>query len=192
MTTVDDAATTTSWSQSTAGFGMIVFLASDVMLFAAFFAAYFLLRSVNDVWPTSAANLDTIRAGAATVVLVASSFTFLAADRSLSAGAIDRYRRRLLLTLALGVGFLGNQFLDYRSLEFEPATDAYGSVYWMLTGLHAIHVSAGLLAIGLLVIRSNRVSEPHRLGSWNGAISSFWHLVDVVWVAVFLTIWVVR
>jgi cytochrome c oxidase subunit 3 len=171
---------------------MIVFLASDLMLFAAFFATYYLLRSVNDVWPTPTANLDVVRAGAATAALLASSATCIAADRSLEAGRLERYRRWLLATIALGAAFLTNQLLEYRSLDFRPSTDAYGSIYWLLTGLHSVHVLSGVVALGLLVIRSTRARSPERLGSWNTAISAFWHLVDVVWVGVFTTIWIVR
>ncbi len=182
----------TPWSLTTSGFGMIVFLASDIMLFAAFFASYYLLRSVNDVWPTPAANLDVVRAGAATATLVASSFAFLAADRSLKAGRLDHYRRWLWVTIALGVGFLVNQFLEYKGLEFKPSTDAYGSIYWLLTGLHSLHVLSGVIAIGLLVVRSTQVWAPSQIHSWNSAISAFWHLVDIVWIGVFATIWLVR
>jgi cytochrome c oxidase subunit III len=179
-------------SSSTAGFGMIVFLASDVMLFAAFFAAYYLLRSVNAEWPSPLAQLDTIRAGAATVVLLVSSATVVAADRSLQAGRSGAYRRWITITAALGWVFLINQLIEYRSLTFQASSDAYGSIYWMLTGLHTAHVAVGVGALGLLVVRSFRMRTPEALETWHAAISAFWHLVDVVWVGVFLTIWVIR
>lgn len=171
---------------------MIVFLASDLMLFAAFFSAYFLLRSVNAVWPSPLAELDTARAAVATAALVASSATMIGADRALREERVSSYRRWLFATIALGTAFFFNQLLEYRSLPFEPSSDAYGSIYWTLTGLHAGHVFAGVCALLLLLIRSSRAREPADLHSWNGAISAFWHVVDVVWIAVFLTIWVIR
>ncbi len=197
MTTVIEptespSSVSTPWSLTTSGFGMIVFLASDIMLFAAFFASYYLLRSVNDVWPTPTAELDVSRAGAATAVLVASSFTFIVADRSLTAGRLRHYRLWLLVTMGLGGGFLLNQVLEYRVLAFSPSTDAYGSIYWLLTGLHSMHVLSGVIAIGLLAVRSTQVAEPEALHSWSSAISAFWHLVDIVWIGVFATIWLVR
>jgi len=88
--------------------------------------------------------------------------------------------------------FLANQQLEYRSLPFQASSDAYGSIYWMLTGLHTMHVVAGIGAIGLLAVRSVRARDHRDLHAWNGTISAFWHVVDVVWVAVFLTIWVIR
>lgn len=179
-------------SVTTAGFGMIVFLASDLMLFAAFFAAYFLLRSINQDWPSSAISLDVVRASLATAALIASSGTMIAADRALGRGNLVSYRRWLVPTIGLGILFLGNQLLEYRSLDILPSTDAYGSIYWMLTGLHALHVTAGVIALALLFTRARRATSAHRLESWNGPISAFWHLVDVVWIAVFITIWLIQ
>lgn len=179
-------------SQTTSGFGMIVFLASDLMIFAAFFSAYFLLRSVNAEWPSPLAELDTFRAGVATVALVASSFTMMAADRAHHSGTLAIYVRWVVVTIALGAGFLINQLLEYQALPFQASTDAYGSIYWMLTGLHSIHVAAGLIALSLLLVRAKRAADAEAFAPWNAAISAFWHVVDVVWVAVFLTIWVIR
>lgn len=85
-----------------------------------------------------------------------------------------------------------NQLLEYRGLRLLPSTDAYGSIYWMLTGLHALHVAVGLAALGLLVVRSRRARRLQDIHPWSGAISAFWHVVDVVWLCVFLTIWVLR
>lgn len=179
-------------SQTTSGFGMIVFLASDLMLFAAFFSAYFLLRSVNADWPSPLAELDTPRAALATAALIVSSVTMIAADRSLMREQIESYRRWLWATIVLGAGFFVNQLIEYRALPFKPSSDAYGSIYWTLTGLHAAHVFVGVCALSLLLVRSRRSAQPGDLHSWSWAISAFWHVVDVVWIAVFLTIWIIR
>lgn len=179
-------------STTTAQFGMIIFLASDVMLFAAFFAAYFLLRSSNEPWPPGDVELDTLRATIATAVLVTSSFTMVRADRAFEHGDGACMRRWLLITFGLGAVFLANQIAEYATLDFNADDHPYGSVYWVLTGLHGAHVTAGLAAMALLFVRTVRSRALGDVSSWTSGVSLFWHLVDVVWVFVFLTIWVVR
>jgi len=171
---------------------MIVFLASDVMLFASFFAAYFLLRSTTETWPPPEVDLDMVRAGAATAVLVASSFSLIAGERAYAEDDMRGLRRWLLVTIALGGVFLTNQLVEYAQLPFGIGTDVYGSSYWMLTGLHTAHVSVGLCALGLLFVRGARVRHDAEIAPWVSATSAFWHLVDVVWVFLFVTIWIVR
>ncbi len=81
---------------------------------------------------------------------------------------------------------------EYTTIDFRWDESVYGSVYWGLTGLHAMHVTAGLCVLALLFIRATRAKALDEVGSWAGGVSMFWHLVDIVWVAVFLTIWVIR
>jgi cytochrome c oxidase subunit 3 len=177
---------------TTAQFGVILFLASDVMLFAPFFAAYFLLRSGNQPWPPDDVELDTLRAAVATAVLVASSFTLVRSDHAAERDDRGGMRRWLLVTIALGAAFLANQISEYATLGFAASDHTYGSAYWLLTGLHGAHVTAGLAAMGLLFVRSVRGRSLAAISNWTHGVSLFWHLVDVVWVFVFLTIWVVR
>jgi cytochrome c oxidase subunit 3 len=177
---------------ATAQFGVVLFLASDVMLFAPFFAAYFLLRSSNQPWPPEGVELDTLRAAIATAVLVASSFTLLRSDRASAREDRGGTRRWLLVTIALGAVFLANQIAEYTTLEFGASDHPYGSAYWLLTGLHGAHVTAGLAAMALLFVRTVRGRTLHAISTWTHGVSLFWHLVDVIWVFVFLTIWVLR
>jgi cytochrome c oxidase subunit 3 len=177
----------------TGPFGVIVFLASDVMLFAPFFAAYYLLRTTNEPWPPPEVELELPRAALATATLVASSFTIAASDRAgLREGGSRAMRRWLLATIALGALFLGNQIVEYLTLGYGADTHVYGSIYWLLTGLHAAHVTAGLGALTLLFVREVRSRSPAAIATWADGVSLFWHLVDFVWVFVFFTIWVIR
>lgn len=178
---------------ATAQFGVIVFLASDVMLFAPFFAAYFLLRTTNQPWPPEGVELDTLRAGGATAVLILSSFTLVASDRAGErADGGPAMQRWLLATIALGLLFLANQVAEYAMLDFAAADHPYGSVYWLLTGLHGAHVTAGVCAMGLLFVRSARATSSEDVATWAGGVSLFWHLVDLIWIFVFATIWVMK
>ncbi len=178
--------------RSTGQFGVIVFLASDVMLFAPFFAAYFLLRSTNPTWPPADVELEVWRAGLATVVLVASSFTLIAADGAHERSDRVGMQRWLIVTMALGGLFLANQLAEYATLSFSASDHPYGSIYWGLTGLHAAHVAGGLGALALLFVRSARTPSLDEISPWAGGISLFWHLVDAIWIGVFATIWVIR
>ncbi len=184
--------TPSPWARTTSGFGMIVFLASDIMLFAAFFAAYYLLRSDTVPWPPPIADLNVPREAAGTAALVASSFTMIAGDRAYARNDLRGLRRWLLATMFLGGVFLANQTAEYITLPFSITTDTYGSAYVMLTGLHYCHVSVGLVALGMLFVRSARVRHPGAIAPWVPSISAFWHLVDIVWIFVFTTIWIVQ
>jgi cytochrome c oxidase subunit III len=198
---VSDLATSADWepgestlatARGTGPFGVIVFLASDVMLFAAFFAAYFLLRSTNDPWPPPDVELEVVRAAIGTAVLVASSFTMIASERAGEHGDVRLMRRWLLVTIALGVAFLANQLTEYATLDFGIDSHPYGSAYWGLTGLHALHVTAGVCAMALLFVRTVRGRGPMAIAPFTNSVALFWHLVDIVWIFVFATIWVLQ
>jgi cytochrome c oxidase subunit III len=180
-------------ARSTAQLGVIVFLASDVMLFAALFAAYFLLRADNPPWPPPDVELNTWRALASTLALIASSFTIVASERAGERpGGGPAMRRWLLVTMALGIAFLTNQLLEYSTLDFHLDSHPYGSIFYFLTGLHCLHVLTGICAMGLLFVRAVRSRDHESLASWTNGVSLFWHLVDVIWILVFATIWLIR
>lgn len=177
---------------STGQFGVVVFLSSDIMLFAPFFAAYFLLRATNSPWPAAGVELDVARAALATIVLVISSATLVIADRAHERADGAAMRRWLLITMALGAAFIANQLAEYASLSFRATDHPYGSIYWGITVLHTLHVTAGVIALGLLYIRAARAFDLHAITPWARGVSLFWHLVDVIWLAVFVTIWVIQ
>ena len=181
-------------ARSTALFGVIVFLASDVMLFAPFFAAYFLLRANNQPWPPEGVELDVPRALAATLVLVASSFTLAASDRAGERDGGERAMRRwLLVTIALGAMFLANQSAEYANARLRRRRRP---VRLDLLAAHRPprrprHGRAG--GDGAAV--RPRRAQPHAgqpLPTWAGGVSLFWHLVDLIWIFVFTTIWVMQ
>ena len=183
-------------TRSTAHFGVIVFLASDVMLFAPFFAAYFLLRANNPPWPPAGVELDVPRAALATLVLVASSFTLAASRPGRRAAGRRRGRCAAGCSSRSGSGrlFLANQIAEYATLGLRRRRPPLRlGVYWLLTGLHGAHVTAGIGAMVLLFARVGpRPRPPRRWRRGPAAISLFWHLVDVIWVLVFSTIWLLQ
>ncbi len=176
---------------STLGVGVIVWLASELMFFSGLFAAYFTLRSVNDVWPPKGVELATARTAVATAVLVSSSgamhMAVVAARRNDRRGAV----RWLGVTALMGLIFLSNQALEYVQAPFRLTSHAYGSVFYLMTGFHGAHVIGGLVFMGAVaaaIAGRSRVPTHQTVE----VCAYYWHFVDVVWVAMFLTIYVLR
>ena len=173
-------------------FGAVVFLASELLLFGGLFAAYFTLRAETAEWPPAGVVLDTRLSGVATIVLILSSFTFIAGLRALARGASSRFVRWTVLTLVLGVVFLSIQLYDWTHVDFEISSHAYGTMYFSLTGLHGLHVAAGIVL--MIVILGRHAQGAYRDRTIDGpeAVGYYWHFVDVVWIGLFATIFVLR
>jgi cytochrome c oxidase subunit 3 len=177
-------------AEPTLPLGTIVWLASELMFFAALFAAYYSLSARSTPWPPAGVELDTARTAAFTLILIVSSYTMHRAVHPSSSGATGGAQVWLLVTLVLGVIFLANQVVEYAGLDFEISSHAYGSIYWLLTGFHALHVFGGLLLLAVIGFYPASTGERQRVRL--RCSSYFWHFVDAVWVLVFLTIFVVR
>jgi cytochrome c oxidase subunit III len=185
------AATTAARRPSVVGVGTVVFLASELMFFAGLFAAWFTLRAGTDVWPPEGVHLDVVRTALATALLVGSSFTMHAGDKAAHRGDLDGAIRWVLVTFALGAVFLANQVLEYTELDFTHTSHAYGSIFYLMTGFHGLHVLIGLgIMATILWVGTGRtrapLSEPLTMASY------YWHFVDVVWVGMFATIYLIR
>jgi cytochrome c oxidase subunit 3 len=172
--------------------GVVVWLASELMFFAGLFAAYFTLRAETAVWPPAGVELDVPRAAASTVVLLASSatmhFSVVRAHRGDRRGAL----RWLYVTFLLGLVFLVNLGLEWAGNDFSISSDAYGSIYYLITGAHGAHLAGGL---ALMVVGAVAVSGPPsrlRIGPVFTVSAYYWHFVDAVWLAVFATIFLVQ
>ena len=173
-------------------FGAVVFLASELLLFGGLFAAYFTLRAETAEWPPTGVELDTRLSGLATIILILSSFTFIAGLRALARGAFSRFVRWTYITLALGVVFLSIQLYDWTHVDFEISSNAYGTMYFTLTGFHGLHVIAGVLL--MIILLGRRAQGAYRDGTVDGpeAVGYYWHFVDIVWIGLFATIFVLR
>ena len=177
---------------SLVGVGTVVWLSSELMFFAGLFAAYFTLRGATDRWPPAGAELSTGRTAVATAVLVGSSFTMHLAVRASESDDRRRSVRWLVVTMALGLLFLGNQALEYSELPFSISTHAYGSMFYLMTGFHGLHVIGGILFMGavagVIAGRSSRAPS----GQTVMVCAYYWHFVDVVWVVMFATVYLLR
>jgi cytochrome c oxidase subunit 3 len=180
-----------SRAPSPLGVGVVVWLASELMFFSGLFAAYFTLRGVNDVWPPDDVELATARTAVATVFLLASSGTMhlavVAADRQDRRGAM----RWLGVTAALGALFLANLVWEYAEAPFQIDSHAYGSIFYLMTGFHGLHVLGGLVLMGAIIVAIAGGSRAPARRTVD-VCSYYWHFVDVVWVAMFATIYLIR
>ena len=170
------------------GTGVVVWLGSELMFFAGLFAAWFGVRAVNETWPPEGVNLDVARTALATAVLVASSFTLHAGERAARAGDRRGAGRWVVLTAVLGTAFVANQALEWAELGFTVSSHAYGTLFYVLTGFHGLHVVGGIvLMLVVLAVGTGRTRAP--LDESLTVTAHYWHFVDVVWVAMFATIY---
>ena len=172
--------------------GTVVWLASELMFFGGLFAAYFTLRSQAAVWPPRGTHLETVAALLATIVLIISSVTIHLAGVARDRGDRVGMHRWLVLTIALGALFFANQIREFFVLDFAPSSNSYGSMYYVMTGFHALHVFAGLLLIVAAIAITTGAGTLERRTPAVESVSYFWHFVDVVWILLFLTLFVLR
>lgn len=168
--------------------GVTLWLASELMFFAGLFAAYFTLRAAGDAWPPAGVDLATGRAAIATLILVLSSGTIRQGERAIESNDATTGRGWLLATLALGAMFIALQAFEYLRLGFGVSSHTYGSIFYLMTGFHGIHVLAGLFLIALAI--AMLIPEPNR--RFIRAVVLYWHFVDAVWIGLFATIYLLR
>jgi cytochrome c oxidase subunit 3 len=173
-------------------FGTFLFLASELVFFVALFGAYFTLRSETSPWPPGGASPDAVLSGVATALLVLSSFTYVVAARRARANDVSGLRRWLVATFALGAVFLVLQLVDYTDLGFSVSSNAYGTMFYAMTGFHGAHVVAGLVLMAVVFGRS--LQGAYREGEPLGveAVGYYWHFVDVVWIGLYATLYLLR
>lgn len=171
-------------------YGMIFFICSEVMFFAAFFAAYFYLRSYNPVWPP--ANIATLPIDLPvinTLLLLTSGATVTWAHHALLHGRRATAIKATMATWMLGVVFLACQMVEYSHAGFGISSGIYGSTFYLLTGFHGFHVLVGSIMLMVLHARMYRDFSP-RHHFYFEATAWYWHFVDVVWIGLFLFVYV--
>ncbi|HTR74693.1 MAG TPA: cytochrome c oxidase subunit 3 [Solirubrobacterales bacterium] len=174
--------------------GIFLFIVSEVMLFGSFFASYFFLRVVvNPVaWPAKPFELPVTIALMNTCILISSSFTIHYALEAIRKGNKQGMKLGLVVTWLLGLTFLFVQINEYVHLGFSARTESFGTIFYSLTGLHGAHVFIGLTLLTAATIRAFRGhygKEPEKhMGVEIPGI--YWHFVDIMWIVVFLTVYV--
>ncbi|WP_444544074.1 aa3-type cytochrome oxidase subunit III [Nocardioides phosphati] len=188
--------------------GTIIWLSSELMFFAALFAAYFTIRSQEvDLWSVKTALLNVPFSSTNTVILVLSSFTCQMGVFAAERGQVGRngsvfnvkawgLREWFILTYVMGAVFVGGQAFEYAHLVHEGLTipsDAYGTVFYLTTGFHGLHVTGGLIAFLFVLGRTYLARRfTHEQAVSAIVVSYYWHFVDVVWIGLFATIYLIK
>ncbi len=171
--------------------GMLLFIISEIMVFGAFFTAYFFIRvAQGNPWPAPGTKLPVEVAGVNTAILVSSSFTIHWAEQCIKKGNRFGLKAGMLLTFLLGCSFLFIQINEYANIGFAPQDAAQQTIFFSLTGLHGAHVFIGLLLLLFVTIRAFRghySPEEHRGVEVPGI---YWHFVDVMWLVVYFTVYI--
>jgi cytochrome c oxidase subunit 3 len=175
--------------------GMLLFIASEVMFFGGLFAAYFNSRADHaaewgppgghelEAWP-----LATIL----TIILITSSFTIQLGIGAIRRGDQAKLRMWVGITLVLGVLFLIGQLYDYSQLGFGIGDGIFGTTFYTLTGYHGAHVFGGAVGMTILFARAMQGQFSARNHVAVEAISIYWHFVDVVWIALYFTLYFLK
>jgi cytochrome c oxidase subunit III len=182
--------------------GFILFLASEVMFFGGLFAAYFIARADSPVWPP-ALSPDQEAAGVhlevefalpfiATILLVLSSVTIQFGVWAIQRGNRTGLIRWLFISIVLGLTFLVMQMYDYSQLPFSSGDTIYGTTFYTLTGFHGAHVAGGIIFMMVMLVRSMAGQFSASRHEAVEACSFYWHFVDIVWIALFTTLYVVK
>jgi cytochrome c oxidase subunit III len=172
--------------------GMLLFIISEVMIFAAFFTAYFFIRVVvtNAQWPGPGFHIPVDIAGVNTAILLSSSLTIHWALTSIKNGNRFGLKAGMVATFLLGASFLSIQVNEYFHLGIAPSDSAQASVFYGLTGLHGTHVLIGLILLSIVTVRSFKghySPEQHRGVEVPGI---YWHFVDIMWIFVFSSLYI--
>jgi cytochrome c oxidase subunit 3 len=176
------------------GLGMWFFLASEVLFFAALFCSYAVYRSFNaEAFRIAGAHTRIIYGSLNTALLLTSSLTMTIGLRAATAQLRSLTLRWLGATAALGVAFLAVKGLEYQTDIAEhlvpgagfplspPATKIFWGLYWVMTGVHAIHLTVGVgIVIAIMILFGCRVIPVQ--GSTMEGVALYWHFVDSVWI----------
>lgn len=174
--------------------GVIVWLASELMFFAGLFGIYFTARAVNEgQWAPDELNLPLDLS--LTIILVLSSFTCQFGVWAAERGDVFGLRRWYIVSFILGLTFVLGQTFEFSQMVKHGITftsDAYGTVFYLTTGFHGLHVIGGLIAFLFLIARTKMSKFTPAQATSAIVVSYYWHFVDVVWIALFATIFFIR
>ena len=182
------------WTQPYRGtVGMACLIIAESAIFLIFIVAYIFYLGKSLTGPTPDQVLEVPIFG--TICLLSSSITIVLAIRSLRAGAIGAFTVWWFVTFALGVEFMIGTAMEWHKLIYHDGltirTNLFGTTYYSLVGLHALHVTIGLLLILLVGILTMCGYMNERHVERTDVLSWYWHFVDAVWVVVFLTVYVI-
>ena len=174
--------------------GIWIFLASEIMLFGGLFSAYILLRVGSPVWPPNEIHLDIPLATLNTFNLILSSWTIVKSWVALKENDFSGFKKFMGITLLCSIVFMVIKYIEYTA-KFDhgifPSTDNFYGIYFTMTGLHGLHVIGGLVLNFYLWGPGSSMweTEPERFTNRIEVAGLYWHFVDLVWIFLFPSIY---
>ncbi len=166
--------------------GIFAFLATEILLFGGLFTAYIVFRTkYPGMFYRDHFNLNRVYGATNTVVLICSSFTVALAIASIKRGKQGLLKLYLALTIALAGTFLVIKYFEYMedfAKGLYPGTDIFYALYFMMTGLHAVHVTGGLVVLAAMLVLSARGRFSESYHTPVEVAGLYWHFVDIVWI----------
>ena len=170
--------------------GMVIVIATEATVFGGLLSAYFFVRATSDTWPQGGIRPpDLTPITVFTIVLLASSVPLFWGERAVRKGRVRQLRVALLISFLLGLAFVANQAVEFGGLEFSASDNAYASLFIVITGLHGLHLLAGLLMSVVVQVKA-------ALGWFDAdrhltvtVFGLYWHFVDAVWIVVFSSLY---
>jgi cytochrome c oxidase subunit III len=189
MTTLPLTAPTIKRSYSAAWWGMATLISTESMIFVCLLGSYFFLRASSSHWPLGGIPPPELHLSIPfSFVLWGSSIPVFYAESAIRRGNVRGLRAGLLIGAVMGVAFLGYTAKDFRDLHFGWRTNAYGSIFYTVVGLHAIHVAIGLCMSVLVQVKAWQGKFSAQRHTSVEVFSLYWHFVDAVWVFVFASL----
>jgi heme/copper-type cytochrome/quinol oxidase subunit 3 len=175
--------------------GMWMFLFSEIMFFTGIIGGSLSLRAHTALWPAPGEVLNVPLTALNTFILICSSMTMVEALRGAQMGDERRMRAFLLLTMLLGIVFLGIQAREYILLFFQrgfrPTTSLYGATFYLQTGFHGGHVTAGVVALAFVNLKARRGGYTRDSHEGVELMGLYWHFIDVVWIFLFTIVYLI-
>ncbi|MHB1719593.1 MAG: cytochrome c oxidase subunit 3 [Acidimicrobiales bacterium] len=175
--------------------GIMIWLGSELMFFSGLFAAYFTIRAHALVWPPSGTKLDLLQAGIFSIVLLASSPTFQMGVWAEERGDRRKARIWIVVSFLMGLAFMANTLYEWHGFLGQgqsPSTNAYWSLFYILTGVHGLHVTLGLVAMLFLLGRmKGPAGDPGEVNVLQG-VGYYWHFVDFMWIGIFSCLFLLK
>jgi cytochrome c oxidase subunit III len=175
--------------------GMWVFIASEIMFFSGFFGAFIVLRNLHlDMFAQSAAELDRVLATVNTAVLITSSLTMALAHLALENGKERKFQLYMFLTIVAALAFLVIKYIEYTtkfSHGIYPHTNVFYASYFLTTGFHGLHIIGGMIPMVWMLFRSMTKGYPQQLHTRVETLGLYWHFVDLVWIFLFPTLYLI-
>ncbi|HZP58408.1 MAG TPA: cytochrome c oxidase subunit 3 [Dehalococcoidia bacterium] len=180
-----------SGSRAPATWGMWLVILTEGIFFALLFSSYLYLRSGATEWPQGGLKApELLVPSILTVILLSSSIPMAWADMGIRRGNQMAVRAGFGIALTMGVIFLALQIHEYTRLEFRANTNAYASLFVVITAFHGAHLFVGILMNALTQVRAwaGHFTERRNLAVTNVAL--YWHFVDAVWIFIFLIVYI--